>query len=163
MIIRDIIIPAESDNHDSSMYYQVRCCHCPPTRRPWGPYHLTFKTTSHYIRHFESKHPTLPRSQEDEEKALRLIQRKQEVANRNRWRSGESAQATGTAKVLCPREPLDEGKYRQLLAAFIVETNSTLGVVESPAFNSLIKYCNASAPFVSWKTTAADVKQLYRE
>lgn len=161
MIIRDVVVPVDRESDEDEPSYQVRCCHCPPTRRPWGPYHHTFDTTSHYISHFERRHPGLPRSQEDEKevlKVLKRIQRRQQVrATRNRWSSAQSL----SVQVQVRRRQLNEQKYRRLLAAFVHEADSTFRVVESHAFNKLIKYCNSSAPRISRRTTAADIKQIY--
>lgn len=161
MIIREVVMPADGGSDDDDPTYQVRCCHCPPTRRPWGPYHHTFDMTSHYISHFENKHPALPRSQADENEALKLLRRAHRRqllrATRNRWSSAQPV----SVQLQVRMRPLNEHKYRRLLAAFVFEIDPTFRVVESPAFNKLVKYCNELAPCVSRETAAADINRIY--
>lgn len=138
-------------------HYEVRCCHCSANKQPWGPYTLSYKTSSHYIRHFQKHHCALPSSFEEEERILNQNKKRPRISS-NPWTL--ALKATGTRS---PDELFTEQQFRKLLAASIVDTNSPFRIVESKAFNNLLKYCNPNVPILSHQTAARDIQNIHEE
>jgi hypothetical protein len=135
--------------------HQVCCCHCPKTPLPGYP--PSYTTTSVFLRHFEKFHKDLPRSQEMEDEILSRLQNKRQRTEDTPWLLATKA----TSGHRPPGESFNK-KYRKLLAAFIIETNSAFRIVESTGFNNL-QYCNAQAELISRHIVLRDIRNLHQE
>jgi hypothetical protein len=143
----------------SETTHQVRCCHCPKNTAAWGPYPSSYTTTSVFLRHFEKFDKDLPRSQQMEDEILSRLQNKRQRTENTPWSLATKARSGHRP----PGESFNNKKYRKLLAAFIIETNSAFRIVESTGFNNLIQYCNTQAELISRHTVLRDIRNLHQE
>ncbi|KAF8537966.1 hypothetical protein BDD12DRAFT_886555 [Trichophaea hybrida] len=146
MIFREVADPQQARigtrkvKKKADEYHIVRCCHC---HHVWGPLPDHEKTTSGFGRHFRNHHKRLPADEEEEQILLQQIIRRgipgsgeiiREPTQDNPWTKAARMKQGGriTGERFCERT------YRELLAAFIVETNSAFQLVESSAFQKLV-------------------------
>jgi hypothetical protein len=143
-------------------YHIVRCCHCPHV---WGPIPDHDKTTSGYSRHFRNHHKSLPSDATEEAAYLHKHQKQHNDSGTLQSKSSldnpwsRAAAAKNSGRLL--GEQFCEKTYRELLAAFIVETNSAFSLVESTTFHKLIRYLNSAAPLLSRRTLVKDITALH--
>ncbi|KAF8542401.1 hypothetical protein BDD12DRAFT_876521 [Trichophaea hybrida] len=155
----------KSHIHPSQQKHQVHCYHC---SKSWGPYPASYTTTA-FTNHFRKHHMSrsLP-ADESEEKGfivqLKVCYQKQAEeshgnhANKsNSWTIAKSVTA-GARKV---GERFDLIICRTLLVRFVLETNSPLSIVESPALWHLLAYCNGSVEEVSRRTLVREIQTVF--
>jgi hypothetical protein len=134
----------------------VRCCHC---QKMWGPYKSSYKTTSAYKRHIESKHPKLPCNDASEKVMIQQIRDRLAAEG-----SGlGSTPWTKTAQGALGRQPGERftaRRYRELLAEFVVESSSAFQIVEYPSFHRFVTFLNANSPLISRETVRKDTNDL---
>jgi hypothetical protein len=136
----------------------VRCCHCQKT---WGPYHSSYTTTSAFKRHIQAKHRKIPFNELSEKAMIEELRAR--VAAETGTATQGSTPWTKAAQGALGRQPgqrFTAGKYRELLAEFIVESSSSFRIVEYASFHRFVSYLNGNAPLISRETVRKDTAEL---
>ena len=139
---------------DDPTHHQISCTHC--TRGTWIVESRS-TTSSLQIRHFRTRHKSLPLNYEEEKKILDQLQLSK-VGSAETPFSLAHENSVSTRKQL---DRFDNKILRDHISRFLVNTNTSLSIVENPSFLQLLQYCNPSVSTISRRTASRDIKALH--
>jgi hypothetical protein len=132
-----------------------------PLPNTWGPYKSFYTTTSAFKRHVKAKHYDVPFNEHSEKVMIEDL--RAWVAVETGTSTPESTPWTKAAQgsyVRQPGERFTAGKYRALLAEFIVESSSSFRIVEYSSFHRFLSFLYKNFPLVSPETVRKDTTEL---
>ena len=139
---------------DDPNHHRIHCTHC--TKGMWKV-DSESTTSSLQLRHLRQRHPSLPTSQEEENKNLEKLQMERRT-DIGQTPFTLARNAIPTRKQL---DRFDNKVLREHISRFLVNSNASLSIVENPSFQQLLQYCNLSAVMISRHSASRDIQALY--
>lgn len=143
------------ENNDE--HHIIYCTYC--IQRVWKV-KATSTTSSLQLRHLRQWHGLPTTAQEEIKRIYPCQQNRQSVTAVTPFTIAQNSSAGIWKRNF---DQLDNTVLREYIAQFIISTNSSLSIVENPAFQQPIQYCHPSAIMVSCRSTSCDIIALYNK
>ena len=140
---------------DDPGHHKIFCTHC--TKGQWTV-DARSTTSSLQLRHIRHRHPSLPTTSEEESRHLEQLEISQKSSIKHTPFSIASEKLIATRKQL---DRFDNKVLREYISRFLINTNTSLSIVENHSFQQLLQYCNPTAAMISRRTASRGIIALY--